>query len=165
MDLYVVRHAMAVEPSAVERDSERPLSDDGRKRMQQATRSWDALGVTVDVILTSPYLRAQQTAQLAAAALGIADRVEVCPPLSSGASPTAVVTALRERCDESSRVMVVGHEPDLGRLISLLLCGDDQAGFRVKKGGLTKLLVDDLHPGRCAVLEWHLWPRHLLRMS
>lgn len=165
MELYLARHAMAVSPGQIARDSERPLSDDGRKRMVQATKAWDGLGVTVDGILTSPYLHARQTAEIAAEALGIPDRVEALRVLGSGASPGDVIDALRERCGENHRVMLVGHEPDLGRLASVLLCGDDQAGIRIKKGGLTKLVVDGLHRGRCAVLEWHLWPRHLVRMS
>jgi len=165
MELYVLRHAIAVEHDHNGRDSERALTDEGRERMRRSTRCWDGLGVVVDLILTSPYVRARQTADIAGAALGITDRVESCPALAAGASPSTIVAALAERCSDDHRVMVVGHEPDLGRLVSLLVCGDDGAGFRIKKAGLTKLVVDGLAAGRCAVLEWHLWPRHMLLMA
>lgn len=165
MELYVLRHAIAVDATPTSRDAERALTEEGRERMRRSTRCWDGLGVVVDVILTSPLVRARQTAEIAALALGIADRVDVCPPLAPGASPAELVRALGERCTEEHRAMLVGHEPDLGRLISLLVCGDDGGGFRMKKAGLTKLVVDRLAPTRCAVLEWHLWPRHMLRMA
>jgi phosphohistidine phosphatase len=165
MELYILRHAMAVDHEHTDRDAERMLTIEGRERMRRSTRCWDGLGVTVDLILTSPFVRARQTAEVAGEALGVADCIEVCPALAAGASPNAMVRAIAERCQEDHRVMVVGHEPDLGRLISVLVCGDDGAGFRMKKAGLTKLVVDELEAGRCAVLEWHLWPRHMLRMT
>jgi phosphohistidine phosphatase len=165
MELYVLRHAMAIEHDHAERDAERMLTTEGRERLRRSTRCWDDLGVVVDVILTSPYVRACQTAEVAGQALGLAHSIEVCPALAAGASPRAMVRAIAERCQEDHRVLIVGHEPDLGRLISVLVCGDDGGGFRMKKAGLTKLAVDGLEVGRCAVLEWHLWPRHMLRMA
>lgn len=165
MEIYLLRHAIAEDHGTHARDADRPLTDEGRKRMVRATKSWDALGVMVDAILTSPYVRAVQTAEIAAEALGISDRVQALRKLSQGASPEDMVQAIAERCHDDSRVMVVGHEPDLGRLISLLVCGDDDAGFRIKKAGMTKLFVDGLVANRCAVLEWHVWPRHMLRMT
>lgn len=165
MEIYLLRHGIAIPPGKLARDSERPLTDDGRERLTRVTRAWDALGIVVDQIFTSPHVRAWESAKIAGAALGIADRVERVAALAPGATPTDIVDALIKRCEEHQRVMLVGHEPDLGRLISTLVCGDDDAGFRIKKGGLSKLVVDNLCTGRCAVLEWHLWPRHMLRMS
>jgi phosphohistidine phosphatase len=165
MELYVLRHAIAVEHEHTGRDSDRALTDEGRERMRRSTRCWDALGVVVDIILTSPYVRAHQTAEIAGHALGITDRVVPCPGLAAGGSPATLVRAIAERCHDDHRVMIVGHEPDLGRLVSVLVCGDDGAGYRMKKAGLTKLAVEGLQAGRCAVLEWHLWPRHMLLMS
>ncbi|MCX4240520.1 phosphohistidine phosphatase SixA [Paraliomyxa miuraensis] len=165
MELYVLRHAMAVDSSPELRDAERTITDEGRERLRRTIRSWDGLGVVLDGILTSPIVRARQTADVVAAALGIHDRVEECPALGPGARPVDVVSAIAQRFGDEHRVMVVGHEPDLGRFVSLIVCGDDGGGFRIKKAGLTKLTVDGLAPARCAVLEWHLWPRHMLRMA
>lgn len=165
MEIYVLRHAIATEHEHGERDAERTLTHEGRERLRRSTRCWDGLGVVVDVIMTSPYARAQQTAEIAGRALGIPDRVEVCPQLAAGASPLDIVRVVAERCQEDHRVMLIGHEPDLGQLVSLLVCGDDGASFRMKKAGLTKLSVEGPLAGRCAVLEWHLWPRHMLLMA
>jgi phosphohistidine phosphatase len=165
MELYVLRHAIAIEDDHGDRDADRKLTHEGRERLRRSTRCWDRLGVLVDVILTSPYARALQTAEVAGQALGIPDRVEPCPALAAGAAPSTIVRALAERCHEDHRVMIVGHEPDLGRLVSLLVCGTDGGSFRMKKAGLSKLAVDGLEAGRCAVLEWHLWPRHMLLMA
>ncbi len=165
MDLFVLRHAIAVDHGYGGRDADRMLTAEGRERLRRSTKCWDGLGVVVDTILTSPYVRARQTAEIAAEALGIPDRIENVAALAAGASPVAMIGAIADRCHEDHRVLVVGHEPDLGRLISVLVCGHDDGGFRMKKAGLTKLAVDGLVTGRCAVLEWHLWPRHLLRMT
>lgn len=165
MEIYVLRHAIATEPEHGDRNAERTLTHEGRERMRRSTRCWDGLGVVVDVIMTSPYTRARQTAEIAGHALGIPDRVEVCPQLAAGASPSEIVRVVAERCQEDHRVMLIGHEPDLGQLVSLLVCGDDRASFRMKKAGLTKLSVEGPLAGRCAVLEWHLWPRHMLLMA
>ncbi len=165
MELFFLRHAMEVDHGKIARDADRPLSEQGRRRMKRATEAWEGMGVIVDGIMTSPFLRATQTAEIAAETLGVSDRVETCAALAAGAAPEDIVAAVAERCHEDHRVLLVGHEPDLGRVISLLVCGDDGGAFRLKKGGLTKLIVDRLAPGRCAVLEWHLWPRHLVRMS
>lgn len=165
MELYVLRHAMAVDSSPELRDVERKITDEGRERLRRAIRSWDALGVVIDGILTSPLVRARQTADVVAESLGIVDRVEECPTLAPGARPAEVVGIIAKRFTDEHRIMIIGHEPDLARLVSLLVCGDDGGGFRMKKAGLTKLMVDGLAPRRCAVLEWHLWPRHMLRMA
>lgn len=165
MELYLLRHAIATERGRIVSDAKRALTDEGRERLSRTTKAWDAMGVVVDLVLTSPYVRARQTAEIAAEALGIADRVTTCDALGAGAPPAEMVEAIAQRCNEQHRVMVVGHEPDLGRLISLLVCGNDESGFRMKKAGLSKLVVDNFHAGRCAVLEWHLWPRHMLRMT
>ncbi|MEM7159504.1 MAG: phosphohistidine phosphatase SixA [Myxococcota bacterium] len=165
MDLYVLRHSMAVERGRLPRDSDRPLTEAGQKRLERATQAWDAIGVSVELVVTSPLLRAQQSATIAAAALGISDRIHPERSLAPGASPAAMVRTLDDYQSRADRIMLVGHEPDLGRLVSTLVCGNDEAGFRIKKAGLLRLSIGTLRAGRCATLEWQLWPRHLLKMS
>jgi phosphohistidine phosphatase len=163
MELYVLRHAIAAEPGMHRRDAERPLTDEGRARLEKIVKAFAPLDVKVDRVLTSPYVRARQTATVAAHALD-APLVEV-PALASGADPEGIVAAVREHADAHASVMIVGHEPDLGRLVTFLVSGDDQGGVRMKKAGLVKLSVGSLRAGRCAVLEWSLWPRHLVALG
>jgi phosphohistidine phosphatase SixA len=61
-------------------------------------------------------------------------------------------------------VLLVGHEPHLGELTSLLVAGQAGCGFTFKKGGLARLTTEALKAGRCATLEWLLTPRQMLRM-
>lgn len=165
MELYVLRHSMAVEHGKLPRDSDRPLTEAGRERLMRTTQAWDAVGVSAELIITSPHVRAHQSATIAGEALGIADRVHPERALAPGASPAAVVRTLDEYQSRADRIMLVGHEPDLGRLVSTLVCGNDEAGFRIKKAGLMRLSIGTLRAGRCATLEWQLWPRHLLKMG
>lgn len=164
MELYILRHAIAVTRGMPGQDARRALTSEGRGRLEKITQAWPTLGVEVDVIFTSPFVRALQTAEIAAQALG-RDIPEILEALSAGAAPAEIIETLAPRVHDDDRVMLVGHEPDLGRLISMLVCGNDLSGFNMKKAGLSKLTVDRLHVGACAVLEWHLWPRHMLRMA
>lgn len=167
MELYVLRHAIAADHASTGRDADRALTPEGRAKLQQIVKAFGPLEVKVDRVLSSPYVRARETAEAAGAALGV--EPEIVPDFASGASPARMVAALQERIETSrsasSRVMVVGHEPDLGCLVTFLMSGDDQGGVRMKKAGLVKLSIGRLHPGRCAVLEWSLWPRHMVALS
>ena len=62
-------------------------------------------------------------------------------------------------------VLLVGHEPDLGQLASLLLTGGDALGMQFKKGGVARLSMETLRAGRCATLEWLLTSRQLEMMT
>lgn len=163
MELYVLRHAIAAEPGFHRRDADRPLTDEGRAKLETIVRAFEPLKVHVDHVFTSPYVRAKQTASVAAAALG-APLTEV-DALAAGADPPSIVAALRDLTGSVGAAMIVGHEPDLGRLVTFLVSGDDQGGVRMKKAGLVKLSIGSLRAGRCAELEWSLWPRHMIAIA
>jgi phosphohistidine phosphatase len=163
MELYVLRHGIAADPSMHGRDADRPLTDEGRAKLGKIVHAFARLNVEVDQVLTSPYVRAKQTASIAADALGAP--LQEVPALAAGADPASIVAALRDVAGSSTSVMIVGHEPDLGRLVTFLVCGDDQGGVRMKKAGLVKLTIGSLRAGRCALLEWSLWPRHLAALG
>src|SRR4029434_10395463 len=78
MNLYLMRHGIAVaaDQPGIESDSGRPLTAKGTKRMRQAARGLRRLGVSFDTVLTSPFLRARQTAEIVAESLGLEDRLE-----------------------------------------------------------------------------------------
>jgi phosphohistidine phosphatase len=163
MELYILRHAIAVErgTAGFERDSERPLTPKGEKKMLAAAKGMLTLGLEFDLILTSPFVRARQTAELVAAVSDRESVLEICAALAADGDPADVVEELRRRTDLPDRVLLVGHEPMLSGLISTLLCGDDGLSITMKKGGLCCLHVTTLTHGRCATLEWLLAPRHL----
>jgi phosphohistidine phosphatase len=163
MELYVLRHAIAEPRGAGERnDPDRRLTDEGIAKLREVVRGMRSVRLSFDRILTSPYLRARQTAEIVAAALGIEETVERCPHLAPDGDPAALIKAIN--APAAPRTLLVGHEPGLSRLISTLTSGDPGAAFTLKKAGLCKLTAATLRHGRCASLEWLLAPALLRRI-
>jgi phosphohistidine phosphatase len=163
MELYILRHGIAAErgiggePS----DSQRPLTPDGIKKLRRIVGAMQSLDLTFDLILSSPYARARQTADIVAKGLGLERALELSALLEPGADLEALIADLASRRKDADRVLVVGHEPMLSSLISLLVSGDTDLEITLKKGGLCKLAIRTISPGRCATLEWLLAPKHL----
>lgn len=167
MDLYILRHAIA-EPhsnSVPGGDSQRRLTPEGAKKMRRAVKGMKAVKLSFDLILSSPYVRARQTAEIVAQVFHLANRLEFSSTLASVGNPKELVDELRRTHRRRKSILLVGHEPYLSRLISLLICGDTSIAIDLKKGGLCKLSVAALHYGPCATLDWLVTPRQLMRMK
>ena len=120
------------------------------------------LELSFDLILSSPFVRARQTAEIVAGELGLKKRVEFYDGLVPGGNPKVLIHALNELKPAPENVLLVGHEPYLSRLISLLVSGGaDEAAIEMKKGGLCKLEVGELCHGQCARLTWLLTPAQM----
>jgi phosphohistidine phosphatase len=136
MQLLIVRHAIAedrlVFAASKKRDDLRPLTDRGRERMTQAARGLHRLVPRLDLLATSPLVRAVQTAQILAREYACDQAVEV-PCLAPGAGPGQVASWLGT-CTGADTVALVGHEPDLSELIGWLSAGADGARIQFKKG-------------------------------
>lgn len=165
MDLFLLRHGIAVDRGTpgFSRDSDRPLTPAGEAAMKKNARGMLALGLRFDFILSSPYPRARQTAEIVAAILG--GSVEFSDQLAVEGDARKLISELRSRPSGGESVLLVGHEPYLSGLISLLLTGTLAVNTTLKKGGLCKLAVADLHAGPCASLEWLLTPKQLRLFS
>lgn len=166
MDLYILRHAIAAsrEDQSFPRDSDRPLTAKGAAKLRKVVRGMKALSLSFDLILTSPYLRARQTAELVAAELGAATKVERTPHLAPDGNPRTLIDLIASRGRERSSILVVGHEPYLSQLISVLLAGDARIAITMKKAGLCKLALQTPRYGRCATLDWLLTPAQAERI-
>ncbi|OGB94581.1 MAG: hypothetical protein A2Z31_09875, partial [candidate division NC10 bacterium RBG_16_65_8] len=127
-------------------------------------RGITALGLSFDRVLTSPYLRALQTAELVADELGLKVQVERTPHLAPDGCPRALMDLIASQSSARSRVLVVGHEPYLSELISVLVAGDERTAITMKKAGLCKLAMQTARYGRCASLEWLLTPAQAERI-
>jgi phosphohistidine phosphatase len=160
IELYLVRHAIAVERGTTEvSDDERPLTPQGRKRMRQIARGLRRLGIGPDRILTSPLPRALETAEIVAADLGMADRLETCDALRADRDATAIRDWLLGRSED--RLLIVGHNPGLSELLGLLVAGlANTSVCELKKGGVAALSARD--EGAFAI-DWIAPPR-LLRL-
>ena len=165
MEVCLVRHAIAVDHGTpgYENDDLRPLTPDGIKRFRQAARGLASL-VHPQVIMTSPLLRARQTAEILMDTLGLA-KLHFSDALASGDHPTL----LRDVVDlEARSVMLVGHEPHLSALLSYLVSGDAGTVSSLMKKGSAALLSTDgegeVAPGRCS-LQWLLQPAVLRALA
>ncbi|MGF1576524.1 MAG: phosphohistidine phosphatase SixA [Cyanophyceae cyanobacterium] len=142
LDLF--RHGIAAEPTDGIPDLERPLTKEGIRRTQAVAKSLKKLGIHWDMLLTSPLLRATQTAQIALSTR-LTDHIEVFPPLAPGGSFQDLVLWQQQHPDITS-LAVVGHQPDLSSWILAALVNDwapvsrpPNALIPLKKAGLARI--------------------------
>src|SRR5580658_10088835 len=119
MELYILRHGIA-ELGSPGRDSERELTDDGRKKTAAVVEAARRAGLAPSLILSSPYARAIQTARVAADELDYKGHIVKIDSLEPHRTPEAVWSELREYREETS-ILLAGHEPLLGHLVAYLL--------------------------------------------
>lgn len=165
--LYLLRHGIAAEPGTpgFENDSERPLIPKGKRRLRSAAAAMKKLELSFDLILSSPFLRARQTAEIVAGELKLKKRLQFTDELAPGGGFKALIQKLNELKPAPENILLVGHEPYLSRLISLLVSGGENAAVEMKKGGLCKLEAGELGHGRCAQLAWLLTPAQMELMA
>ncbi len=132
MFIYLLRHGDAVENPSL-RDAERPLTDLGVQQAAFAARFLKADGVKIEVILTSPLLRARQTASIIQDAMKI-EAVRTSEHLSPSSDHRQLFQTMNEQNVES--ILLVGHEPHLSTAISLLIVGGRDAKIEIKKASL-----------------------------
>ena len=160
MKLYLVRHAIAEEAGTpgYEDDSLRPLTEKGREKMRRIAQALRDMGVEPDLIVSSPYVRASQTASILAKELKYKEELSYSDFLTPMGEPNDMIGEINEKFSVDE-LMLVGHEPNLSSLASVLLAGNPDLSINFKKGGVCCLSVDDLHYDRKAVLEWLVTPK------
>lgn len=163
MILYLLRHAIADDrdPQKYPDDDQRPLTPDGIDKMRTAADGIARVIDPPDLILSSPLVRAMQTAKIAAAALGRKNRLETSDLLRPGATVSRLRSDLAARAATGVQsLMLVGHEPDLGQIASTLI-GADGSVIEFKKGALCAIRLDEQHIDQPGVLLWSLSPKLL----
>ena len=162
MNLYLLRHAIAVErgTKGFSDDSRRPLTGEGIEKMRRIAKGMHRLDLEFDLILSSPYLRARQTAGIVVAEFDVEAKLKFSENLTSAATE-ALVAELNKTYHDRKNILLVGHEPYLSGLISTLLTGHPHTPIMLKKGGLCQLTIKALRHGCCAQLDWLLTPRQL----
>jgi phosphohistidine phosphatase len=166
MNIYLIRHAIAVEAGTAEyEDNQRPLTDKGRKRMRQIARGLRALEVEFDLILSSPYVRARETAEILADVFKMKKKIAFSENLIPMAGPELLIPEISDKYAVDS-IALVGHEPHLSALIGLLTSDNRNIDIGLKKGGVCYLEADDLHhDNHRASLEWLLTPGILVEIG
>ena len=142
MDIYFIRHGIAADPSEYEYDRDRPLTDKGREKTERVAEKIREIGVKFDLILTSPLVRAKQTAQILLE-LGLTNLVEEFIPLSPGGNLQEFLQTWSESDygKTESAIALVGHQPDLTDWAEQLIWGEIGEKLILKKAGIIGLSV------------------------
>lgn len=142
MDIYFIRHGIAADPSEYEYDRDRPLTDKGREKTERVAEKIGQIGVKFDLILTSPLVRAQQTAQILLE-IGLTNLVEEFVPLSPGGNLQEFLQTWSESDygKTEGAIALVGHQPDLTDWAEQLIWGEIGEKLILKKAGIIGLSV------------------------
>ena len=157
MQLYVVEHGIAVEGGEGIPDEWRPLTDKGRRRFRKTARAFGKLGRNLDLILTSPLVRAVQTAEILAGETE-PEEVAVLAELDPKFDVQAVRNAIASRAGKAEAVAIVGHEPQLSSVLAAL-SGVSQAEIDLENGTIVRVDVSTLTDGASADPRWWLKPK------
>ncbi len=158
--IYIVRHGIAEDYSAARSDAARHLTQVGIDKTRRAALGLKEIGVTPDMILTSPLYRARETAAILAEVLDGAVLRET-KTLAPGGHFDEVLAEM-VKPPKPARVMVVGHQPDLGMLASMLATGDPEAAYLpFRKAGAACLSISGSPSAAHGTLQWFLTPPQL----
>jgi phosphohistidine phosphatase len=156
MELYVVRHGIAEDGGEGMSDASRALTGKGRRRFQKTARAFGKRGNRLDLVLTSPLVRAVQTAEILADAAD-PEEVAVLEELDPRVGVESLRTAVAKRAGKADAVAIVGHEPQLSSLLAAL-SGVSQSDLDLKKGSIVRIDVDAMTDGNSVDPRWWLKP-------
>jgi phosphohistidine phosphatase len=160
VDLYLIRHADAkrADEDGVANDEERPLTEKGEAQARQTAAGLQRRGVKIKLLLTSPLVRARQTAEgLLRQWPAPAPELQTCDELAQGQKLKKLARVLRGL--EAESVALVGHEPDLGALAAWLI-GSKNAQIDLAKAGVACICCDGFRKG-AGTLQWLVTPEWL----
>lgn len=165
-ELYIMRHGIAVQRGSAgyTDDAKRPLTPEGANKMRKIAKGLMRLGVDPDWIVSSPSVRAAETAKLVNEDLGSSIPMDFCDALAPGGSPEALLSFLAKHPNRR-RVMVVGHEPDLSDLAARLMGASQRANLAFKKGGCCLITFTEFPPKSPGRLHWWLTPRVMRKLA
>ncbi|HXH73066.1 MAG TPA: histidine phosphatase family protein [Mariprofundaceae bacterium] len=165
--ILVIRHGVALDrvDAAIYSvaDGDRPLTRDGIRKMKKTVRGLKVVSPKLKMIITSPFLRAKQTAELVAEAYPKA-KVVVSELLIPGQPPEMLLKFLSQFKSQEP-LAIVGHEPDLSVWAGWAVTGKQRSLFELKKGGVCQLLFDDDLAAGKAVQGWLLTPAQLRQLG
>ncbi len=166
MEIILIRHAKAEarDPNSWPDDDQRPLTAEGRAEQRAASRAMKKMGVKFDFLLTSPLLRARETADLVAKGYRWTEAPQVVEELGHGYAVGAIVKLLA-KFPPTAAVAMVGHEPDLSDLAGALTTKDGRLSIAVKKSGVVGIEFDGPAEAGKGTLLYHLKPGHLRKLA
>ncbi len=162
MKLYLLRHGIAVDrlSGEITSDWQRPLTNEGQEETKQVAAGLKKLGVKADLIVTSPLIRAKQTAQIVLDTLAKDNEIQITEALAPGGTASDLYKFLSP-FNQKENIFLVGHEPDMGRLAGILLWTGPELYIPFKKAGICRIDIVDIPPTSPGVLKWFLTPKIL----
>ena len=161
MELVFLRHGLAADREEWKGEDEaRPLTAEGADRTKEVVRGLRTLKVRPDVILSSPLLRARETAEIAKKGLITDAKVELADELTPSAVPDRLIARLAD-LEDKPVVLCVGHEPHISTTISAMVSGNTAASFEVKKAGACCIRFTGIPKAGAGTLLWLLPPKFL----
>lgn len=157
MQILLLRHGIAADRAPSGRDADRALTAEGAKKLRLVLAVARTGGAAPSLILSSPYRRAWETAEIAASVLGYTKEIVQCAALTPGGDPEAVWQELRGHRDEE-QILLAGHEPLFSTLTAYLLDAPTLA-LDFKKGALVRVDTQSFGASPRCELRWMLTPR------
>lgn len=163
LELFLIRHGLAAEAGDEHPDdAKRPLTSQGISRLRREARGLKAVGVAFDQILTSPLVRARQTADVFAQAQDRKPPIAQTEALAPGGTPAQVTASLADY-GRRKAIALVGHEPNMGELAAKLLGTRTPVPF--KKGAICCIELDSVPPVKPGRLAWFATPKMLRKLG
>jgi len=165
-ELYIMRHGIAVMRGVTSMidDAKRTLTAEGKEKMREIASVLVRAGLEADWIVSSPLVRAAETAEIVGEAQSSKPPLDLCDALRPGGDPEALITFLAKRSNRR-HVLVVGHEPDLGELAARLIGAGRNANMPFKKGGCCLITFSEFPPKSPGRLVWWLPPRVMKKLA
>jgi len=164
MEIYVLRHGIAVPRGTPGYpNDDRPLTDDGIEKMKKSAEGIARIVNGFGAVISSPLIRALDTAKITAKAVDYKDEIIITDHLIPGASLRSLFKFV-DGYKNKDRILLVGHEPQLGFAASKLI-GMDSPVILFKKGGICRIDISSLSSGEKGILIWCLTPKQLRLIS
>ncbi len=166
MKLYLLRHGIAVDHigGEIKNDWQRPLTKEGNEETKAVALGLKRIGVKADLIVSSPLVRAKQTAEIVMQVLAKESEVQITEALAPGGLSSDLYIFLKQSVQKEN-IFLVGHEPDISRLAGNLLWSGPELYMPFKKAGICRIDIVDIPPTRPGVLKWFMSPKILCLLA
>lgn len=144
-------------------NDDRPLTEEGIKKLTESAKGIARIVESFDIIISSPLIRALDTAKITAETVGYEKEIPTTEYLIPGNPMRSLFNFLKEY-NNKEKLLLVGHEPQLGYLASYLL-GIEEHVIEFKKGGMCRIDIPGFPPEKNGVLVWHLTQKHLTELG
>jgi phosphohistidine phosphatase len=157
MEIYLMQHGSALPK---EQDPEQGLGPDGKVEIHASGKALKKMGVSFDVILSSPKKRSKQTASIVAEEVGFPPDKIVEADKVKAMTPPEETLAIIEDYSGDQKILIAGHLPSIAEVASFLLTKGSKATITFERGGCCRIDIEDIHT-HAGQLKWYLTPKQL----